>query len=138
MENMEGVIALFIPIAVCVVLPVLVVWIVFRAKINSDNKRTEVLIKAIESNNDIDTDKLAEAMSRPRKTALETLNERLLYGCMFALVGFALLVVWLVRFFSDCESFSMYLVFGLASIAVGASYLVVYFVTRGQVKDKNK
>ena len=54
---MESIIAVLIPIFICVVLPVLIVWIVFRATMNNDNKRAEVLIKAIEANNGIDADR---------------------------------------------------------------------------------
>ena len=77
---MESIIAVLIPIFICVVLPVLIVWIVFRAAMNNDNKRAEVLIKAIEANNGIDADRLADALGKPRKTAREILNLRLLLG----------------------------------------------------------
>ncbi len=82
---------ILVPIFVCVVLPVAIIAIIFGASINSDNKRSKVLIKAIESNCDIDADKLAEALQKPKKTALEILNLRLLRGCIFSLVGIAVL-----------------------------------------------
>ena len=58
---------ILVPIFVCVVLPVAIIAIIFGASINSDNKRSQVLIKAIESNCDIDADKLAEALQKPKK-----------------------------------------------------------------------
>ena len=42
-----------VPIAVAVVLPVLIIWIVFRAASNKDNKNAEIIIKAIENNSGI-------------------------------------------------------------------------------------
>lgn len=74
-------------IFICVVLPVAIVLIVFLAAINSDNQRAKVLIKAIESNNGIDADKLAEALQKPRKSAQELLNARLLRGCICSFLG---------------------------------------------------
>ncbi len=137
MKDFEGIVALCIPIAICVVLPVMVVWITFRAQMNRDNKRTEVLIKAIESNNGIDADKLAEAMSKPRKTASEILNQRLLRGCIFSLVGLALMISSVIMGIGGEDMFDnvpgLFLFTGLASVAVGISYLIVYFVTRGKV-----
>lgn len=130
---------ILVPIFVCVVLPVAIVAIVFAAAINSDNKRANVLIKAIESNCGINADKLAEALQKPKKTARELLNLRLLRGCMFSLIGLALCIVGIVSFCSGIydaeESATGLWVIGGALIAIGVSYLVVYFVTRKQIKD---
>ncbi len=130
---------ILVPIFVCVVLPVAIVAIVFASAMNSDNKRAKVLIKAIESNCGINADKLAEALQKPKKTAREILNIRLLRGCIFSFIGIALCIVGAVSFHMGSEFASdpvtVPLIFGGASIAIGVSYLIVYFVTRKQVKD---
>lgn len=130
---------ILVPIFVCVVLPVAIVLIVFLASMNSDNKRAIVLIKAIESNNGIDADRLAEAFKKPVKTARQILNLRLLRGCIFTFIGIALCLVGIVSLCMGTEfaadPVTVPLVFGGASLAVGLSYLVVYFVTRKQIKD---
>ena len=77
---MEELVTILVPIFLCVVLPVAIVAIIYWEKINSTNKRTQVLIKAIEANNGINADKLAEALSGQRKSAKEILNGRLLRG----------------------------------------------------------
>ena len=128
----EDIIALFIQIGICVVVPIAVVWIIFKAFMNRDNRRTEVLIEAIKSNNGIDTDKLAETMSNRSRTPREILNLRLLRGCIFSFIGIALLVCSLI-FQNNATDFDIAVIFivtGLASLAVGISYLTVYFVTR--------
>lgn len=130
---------ILVPIFVCVVLPVAIVGIYYWSQINAENKRAEILMKAIEANCGPDADKLAEALQKPRKTAREILNLRLLRGCMFTFVGLGLCIVGIVsacmgtEFASD--PITVPLVFGGASLAIGLSYLVVYFVTRKQVKD---
>ncbi|MBD5176772.1 MAG: hypothetical protein HDT05_05070 [Bacteroidales bacterium] len=130
---------ILVPIFVCVVLPVAIVAIVFTTKMYDANKRAQVLIKAIESNCDIDADKLAEALQRPKRTAIEILNLRLLRGCIFSFVGVALCIVGIISLCmgSDLaeDSVSGSLLFGGASLAIGLSYLVVYFVTRKQIKS---
>lgn len=128
-----------VPIFVSVVLPVAIVAIVFAAAMNNDNKRAKVLIKAIESNRGIDADKLAEALQKPKKTAREILNLRLLRGCIFSFIGLALCIVGIASLCMGTE-FSANpvtgpLIFGGASIATGLSYFVVYFVTRKQIND---
>jgi len=133
---------ILVPIFICVVLPLGIVLIVFLASMNSDNKRAKILIKAIEANNGIDADKLAESLQKPKKTAREILNVRLLRGCMFSLIGLGLLIVGIVNYanaidiVSDSVTFPM--IFGGASLAVGISYLIVYFVTRKQVADSSE
>lgn len=122
---------ILVPIFVCVVLPVAIIAIIFGASINSDNKRSQVLIKAIESNCDIDADKLAEALQKPKKTAREILNLRLLRGCIFSPVGIAVCIIGIIA----ADTVTVPLIFGGASLAIGLSYLVVYFVTRKQINE---
>ena len=40
---------IFLPLGVCVVLPVMIVWLVTRARQNETNKKTEIMLKAIEA-----------------------------------------------------------------------------------------
>lgn len=40
---------ILLPLGVSVVLPVLIVWLVTRARQNEINKKTEIMLKAIES-----------------------------------------------------------------------------------------
>lgn len=130
---------ILVPIFICVVLPVSIVFIIYRAATNSENKRAEVLIKAIEANNTIDTDKLAAALKEPEKSERELLNQRLLRGCMLTFVG---IVPILYVVFAQCCHWPMIepyvLVGGGALLAIGIAYLVVYFVTRKQVSDASE
>lgn len=129
-----------VPNFICVVLPIAIVGIYYASEINKDNKRAQLLTKAIESNCGIDADKLAEALQRPKKSAREILNLRLLRGCIFTFIGLALCIVGIIAAavfdypFGD-DPVTVPLVFGGASLAIGLSYLVVFFVTRKQIKD---
>lgn len=69
-----------VPIAICAIMPISIVFLVFMSQMNADNKRAKILIKAIEANNNIDADKLAAALEKPKKTAREILNGRLQIG----------------------------------------------------------
>lgn len=130
---------ILIPISICAILPISIVLIIFLALMNSDNKRAKVLIKAIESGNGVDADKLAAAMQKPRKTPRELLNSRLLRGCIFSFIGIALIILGILSLVNgvDFESDPVFIpvMFGSASLAIGISYLIVYFLTRNQVKD---
>lgn len=130
---------ILVPIFICVVLPVAIVAIVCAAAMNSDNKRAKVLMKAIESGCGIDADSLAAALQKPKKSSREILNLRLLRGCIFSFIGLALCIVGIVSLCMGTEfsagPVTVPLEFGGASLAIGLSYLVVYFVTRKQIKD---
>lgn len=130
---------ILVPIFICVVLPVSIVLIVFMTRRNSDNKRAEILIKAIETGSDINADKLAEALRKPMKqpkSAREILNMRLLRGCLGAFIGLALCTVSIVSLCNgsdmSSDNVSIPFMFGGLSLAIGLSYIVVYFVTRKQ------
>lgn len=126
-----------VPIFICVVLPVAIVLIFGIVSMNSDNKRAQILIKAIEANNSIDADKLAEALQKPKKSPREILNRRLLCGCIFALIGLFLCIVGIVNLCSGAylgsDIVTRPLIFGGLSVAVGISFLIVYFVSRKDV-----
>ena len=133
---------ILVPIFIIVVLPVSIVGIIYGSTINSDNNRSKVLIKAIESNNGIDGDKLVEALqklNKPPKTPREILNLRLLRGCIFSFIGLIFCIIAIItlcvgsEFTSD--EVSGPLLIGGALLGIGLSYLTVYMVTRKQIKE---
>lgn len=124
-----------VSISICVILPVAIVLIHSIAEYAKEEQKAKILIKAIEANN-IDTNKLADSLCKRRKTARQTLATRLLRGCIFSLVGLFVCIVGFVNLctgYGFCtDSVTVPLLFGGASLAVGISYLIVYFVTRRQ------
>lgn len=126
-----------VPIFICVVLPIAVVLITSLTKVNGENKRAQIIIKAIEANRDVDTDKLIESLKKPQRTPREILNGRLLRGCIYSLIGVALAAVGIASLASGTEFSSdpvtVPFMFGGISLALGISYLIVWRVTRNQV-----
>lgn len=132
---MEDLVEILVPIGVCVALPVLLVLIPNLTRRNRDNKNAEIIIKAIENNSAIDTQKLLESLQPTKRTAREILNLRLLRGCLFSFFGVAAIIASAV--FAQCNSHDgrdVMLLVGVPSIAVGLAYLVTYFVTRKGVE----
>lgn len=133
---------ILVPIFVCVVLPVSIVLIVFLASMNADNKRSQILLKALEVNPNMNVDTLAEALKKPRRTPQEMLARRLLRGCAFSILGVLLVIYSLVATSNgvafDDDSVFFPCIGGAALLAFGIGYLVVYFVTRKQVNATQK
>lgn len=130
--------AVIVPIAVVVVLPVLIVWLIARVKINNDNRRSEALLEAIRQGSNVDADRLAKFFSRENRTPAELLNLRLLRGSIFTLLGVAFCVVSIVTDYVGIAGSDGILGFAVTSavaFAIGVGYLIVYFVSRPK-KDK--
>lgn len=133
---MEQLTEILVPLGVVVALPVLIVWIVNRTANNKINKNAEVIIKAIENNSAIDTDKLVEALGTRHRTPRQLLNLRLLRGCIFSLVGIAVgiycLIVWLADIMGS--GIMSYFFVAMVCLAIGGGYLITYFLTRKTVE----
>ncbi|MBR5775197.1 MAG: hypothetical protein IKY42_02915, partial [Bacteroidaceae bacterium] len=71
------------PIGICVVLPIIIVWLNMRRKTNETNRRTEVLLAAIEKNPDMDMEDFIRKMNPKTKTTKERLMSQLLWGLAF-------------------------------------------------------
>ncbi|MCI9173127.1 hypothetical protein [uncultured Duncaniella sp.] len=127
--------AILIPLGVCVALPVLIVWLVYRSRTNKDNRRAEVLIEAIKANGGIDADKLAEAFGEKRRTMKDRLATYLLRGCIFSLSGVAagIALAWMGFAGSmSVDDMGFYIIATGVLLAVGAGYLITYYVIRKQ------
>lgn len=129
---------ILIPIFIAVVLPVSIVFIVNVARMYKHKKETELLAKAIESNKDIDTDRLIEMLYKPRCTARQRLMIQLYRGCVLSLLGLVFVIFGVVGLtfddFSLCDSIPA-LMLGSIFFAIGFSYFIVYFVSRKHVDD---
>lgn len=128
-----------VPIMICVGLPVSIVAIVYGTAINRDNKRSQVLIKAIEAGNGADVARLAEAMERKHTpSARDVFFRRVLRGSIFALIGLVFLVAGIVSWgeggaIAD-DGVSGPLILGGVLMAVGLSYLLVCLLTRSEIR----
>lgn len=130
-----------VPIMICAILPICIVLITHLTIVNKENNRAKVLIKAIEANNSIDADKLASALNKPKKTPVELLNRRLLRGCVLLLLGMFFIGYYVVNRAGGTpdnpDFLTTILLLGGSSSAIGAGFLITYFVTRKQIKADN-
>ena len=119
---MEDILALSIPIFICVVLPVMVVWLVTRANTRRTEKKMDVLMKAIENGTEIDPDMLVD-INGGKSTKMK-LVDKLGSGVMLTLMGlvFILLAAFNVLSFAAWGYYA-----GIPILAVGIGTLVSYF-----------
>ena len=129
---MNGVIDLFetlLPIFVVVVLPVMVVWLVTRARLKKNEQKMAVLVKAIENGVDIDPALLVSETEGGSNTKMK-LVRKLTTGVICAIIGLAVLICTQLDAFEGVAGIEMLYIIGGVLIAVGAAYILAFFVGR--------
>ncbi|MBR5042584.1 MAG: hypothetical protein IKX67_05035 [Bacteroidales bacterium] len=125
---MEDILVSFVlPVCICVVLPVFIVWLAMREKQNEANKKAEIMLKAIESGSTIDADFFKP--QTVKKSIKEKLLGRLTAACVTGFLGVAFLLGGLA--FNWKLNFGPVMplpLLGSILLAVGISLLVAYLV----------
>lgn len=88
------IVELIIILGIFVVLPIIIVAIVARAKTNATNKRAQIALAAIEKNSDVNLEEFFKKMNPPRRSIMNRLLDRLLCGCIFTLFGLCIYIAW--------------------------------------------
>jgi hypothetical protein len=123
----EALMETFVPIFICVVLPVAIVWIVSHYRRLATERKAEVMLKAIESGTPVDPE-----FFKPVKKAQsikEKLLERLNGACITGLMGAAFLIIsWVFPGANFVVPATLLPVAGAVMLAIGIGLLIVYFV----------
>lgn len=120
---MEEIVAIF----VCVVLPVSIVFIAMLAKRHEVNKKTEVMLKAIESG--VAIDPAVFKNQHKQQTVKEKLLGRLTGACVTSMLGVTFIVAGiLLKNSSDLDFIFPLPVTGGILLAIGISLFIIYFV----------
>lgn len=128
MEYMEDIL---VPIAICCVLPIVVVWLVYRQKIMVSRDRTRIVLAAIEKNPDMDLEELMAKISPKKKLLKEKLLTKLLWGGIIAFVGFSIFAsnLWLDYLGgADPEMLFLLYVSGGVLFGTGLAFIINYLV----------
>lgn len=120
------------PIGICVVLPIIIVWLNMRRKTNETNRRTEVLLAAIEKNPDMDMEDLIRKMNPKSKTTKERLMGRLLWGLVFIAIGTSLLLSALYQDYQGGASVDYFAIYSGCGcvLLIGISFVAVFFISK--------
>lgn len=122
-----------VPIGICVVLPVSIVMLYLRARKHETNKRTEILLAAIEKNAEIDVEDFLAKMAPPKKSIKQMLLTKLMWGSIITAIGVGAMGYTIyadvigempVRYLQNCYLFSALI------LLVGVAILIVFFVSK--------
>lgn len=132
---MENFINTLVPLGTCVVMPIILVWLIMRNKKNDTNRRTEIILAAIEKNSEISNmEELLKHMAPPQPTfrekMLRKLHGELMWGSTLTFLGVALLIVVTTMTISGGYASGDIVALGVlcaASFASGLGMLIAYF-----------
>jgi len=129
MESIVKVIAIICSIG----LPILIVWLDNRKKINDTNQRTQIVLAALEKNPNLDVEELIKKMAPTQKKKLlkEKLLTKLLWGGIIAFVGFSIFAsnLWLDYIGgADPEMLSILYAIGGILFGIGLAFIINYYV----------
>ena len=113
------------------VLPIMVVWFMIRESINKTNKRTQIVLAAIEKNPDMDIEELMRKISPKKKLLKEKLLSKLLWGGIIAFLGIALLGYCIVQGYvggMPTAALQQFSLFGAVLLGIGIAFLINYKV----------
>lgn len=127
MNAIVDIIETLIPICVMCVLPIMVVWLITRARVKKNDQKMAVLVKAIENGVEIDPELLISETESSRNTKMKLIR-KLTTGIVCFIIGVALLICPSLDTFEDVAGLEMLYIGGGVFIAVGIAFAVVFFV----------
>ena len=130
---MDDLVGIVVPVACGCVLPIVVIWLSVREKMNETNKRTQIALAAIEKNPELDLEDLLRKISPKQKLLKEKLLRKLLWGCLTSMMGLGLIgfgVFLGIKNMGGDDDPLTSVCFGLMLLAIGIAFLISYFVGR--------
>lgn len=115
-------------VGICVVLPIVIVWLINRKKTNETNRRAEIMLKAIEAGSTVDLNLFQEPQKQ--KSIKEKLLDRLTAAWIATLVGLPIIAFGISMYcLLDNPSSGVLMIAGIGGIilAIGIALFGVYF-----------
>lgn len=125
MEHVEEIIAVLIPIFICVILPVAIVAIVSSASKNKDNQRTKIMLAMIEKNSDLDLDQMKDILQKEKKSFRQQALSNLRGGLICIGIGVSIILWRLLTHKGE----PFFILVGGIVLAIGIALVVMYFIT---------
>ena len=131
------------PVCILVVLPITLLWLYLRNRKYESEKRTEIVMAAIEKNGDIDVQEFFKNLNKPKKSVREKmilqLHWEVLLGSIFTVFGLVVFIALGVMSFVggivDNKLIAMSCCWGIPTLALGAGMLIAYFSGRKMLKE---
>lgn len=123
-----------VPFFICVVLPIMIVWLVARTRQHETDRKADIMLKAIEAGVPVDMSQF-EPAKKPKgpKSIKQELLDKLNGACVTSLMGAGFLTLGILRtlnweFGRNLFVNKFWLPAGCVLLAVGIGLFISYFV----------
>ena len=120
---------ILIPIVCGGVLPIMVVWFIIRHRMNETNKRTEIVLAAIEKNPEMDIEEFLKKIEPKQKLLKEKLLTKLLWGFLTSFIGLGLILFGIylnTNNIGGTEDPLTAICFGFILMVIGIAFFIYY------------
>ena len=122
-----------VPFFICVVLPIMIVWLVARTRQHETNRKAEIMLKAIEAGVPVDMTQFEPAKKKAPKSIKQELLDKLYGACVTSLMGAGFLTLGILRvvitdFGRNTFINAFWLPAGAVLLAVGIGLFISYCV----------
>ena len=127
---MEALEDILIPLGIVCVLPIMLVWLSVKRRMNETNARTQIALAALEKHPDMDVEELLKKMSKKQKLLKEKLLKKLQWGCITSVIGLGFIGLGIYLSASGKEDALDSISFGIILLAIGGAFIINYGVGR--------
>ena len=140
-DALSNLFQVFVPIGIVVVLPLVIIALVMRNQRHEVEKKTELMMKAVENGATLDPAFFQQANTKRKRTVKDKLMGWLLAACITTGTGIMVAAVMTLALsltgeFQKGTDNVLFLIFPAVLIAVGIAFFVVYFIGKNKTWAK--
>ena len=128
---MNALVDILVPIACGGVLPIMVVWFIIRHRMNETNKRTQIILAAIEKNPEMDIEEFLKKIEPKQKLLKEKLLTKLFWGCLTSFIGLCLILFGIylnTNNLGGTDDPLTAICFGFILMVIGIAFFIYYVI----------
>lgn len=128
--NSVNFIPMIVSLGVSVVLPIVIVALSLRHKLESEKNRKDIILAALEKNSNINVEELVKKMNKPDKLIKEKLLSKFQWGILTSILGVGFVILSSIMGYQE-EDYTHNIQFlgisGAVLLAIGIAFLLTYF-----------
>ena len=117
-------------LGVCVILPIVIVALSLRHKLESEKNRKDIILAALEKNSNINVEELVKKMNKPDKLIKEKLLSKFQWGILTSIIGVGFVILSSIMGYQEedyTDNIQFLGISGAVLLAIGIAFLLTYF-----------
>ena len=128
--NSVQVMPMIVSLGVCVVLPIVIVALSLKHKLESEKNRKDIILAALEKNSNINVEELVKMMNKPDKMIKEKLLSKFQWGILTSIIGVGFVILSSIMGYQEedyTDNIQFLGISGAVLLAIGIAFLLTYF-----------